>query len=874
MGFGTTYPPEEDFKNYTPVMQQYLRARSGMDAGSILFFRMGDFYEAFFDDAKLLAKELEITLTGRSETNYPGGKIPMAGVPSRAVKPYIAKLLEKNYKVCIAEQMADPKTCKGLVPREICQTYTPGTVAELDLLKGYQNNFIASIFENIRAKKVGLAYADVSTGEFFITELERSQLDQELYRISASEILVPSSKLKREDHQLESTYEALIKIDFPHTHFDKRFFDFSTAKSNISREFSIKTISKDLEDNYSLAISAAGALIEYIAEKQKSLYEANAGKLFDVLKTYHVGSYMLLDSSTRRNLEISKGLHTNTKAGSLFSAIDRTNCPLGKRRLQTWLEQPLYDIPAIKNRQNAIKELNEDWGLQRDIYEFLDEMADLNRLAHRVSLESIMPKELVSLKDSLLLVLKISSRMPDFKSNLLTRLNTIPDEIHSFISEIEDTILDSPSLNLTEGNIFRKGVKPELDEYISLMEDSSAWLSDYEVKLREELGIKTLKVSFNKIHGYYIEVSKINQKFVPENFICKQTLVNSLRYISEELKEFETKALSAESKRNNLEYRMFQDFKAANASLASTIKMLADIIADLSAILSLSMLAIENNYVCPEIDDSTVLEIEAGRHPVLEQNLGIGEFVENDIFLNSELSENASKASLILLTGPNMAGKSTFMRQNALIILLAQLGSFVPAKKARIGLVDRIFTRIGASDDLASGQSTFMVEMNEVANIVNGMSPRSFLVLDEIGRGTSTYDGVSIAWAIAEYIVEKDCPRTIFATHYHELAVLEKYHPTNVANYQMLVSEPDSVKHKIEFLHKVSPGSAGKSYGIEVAKLAGLPSEIISKANSLNRELVKAHAMPSTKRKFVQGASVDIDSTPLFKALKNKNCPS
>ncbi|NQY80050.1 MAG: DNA mismatch repair protein MutS [Candidatus Caenarcaniphilales bacterium] len=870
MGFGTTYPPEEDFKNYTPVMQQYLRARSGMDAGSVLFFRMGDFYEAFFDDAKLLAKELEITLTGRSETNYPGGKIPMAGVPARAVKPYIAKLLEKSYKVCIAEQMADPKTCKGLVPREICQTYTPGTIAELDLLKGHQNNFIASIFENTRAKKFGLAYADVSTGEFYITELDRSQLDQELYRISASELLVPSSKLKREDHQLESTYEALIKIDFPHTHYDKRFFDFSAAKSNISREFSLKAISKDLEDNYPLAISAAGALLEYIAENQKSLYDANAGKLFDALKTYHVGSYMLLDSSTRRNLEISKGLHTNTRAGSLFSAIDRTNCPLGKRRLQSWLEQPLYDIPAIKNRQHAIKELNEDWGLQRDIYEFLDEMADLNRLAHRVSLESIMPKELVSLKDSLLLVLKISSRMPDFKSNLLARLNSIPDEIHSFISKIEETILDSPSLNLTEGNIFRKGVESELDEYISLMEDSSAWLSDYEAKLREELGVKTLKVSFNKIHGYYIEVSKLNEKFIPENFICKQTLVNNLRYISEELKEFETKALSAESKRNNLEYKMFQDFKSANASLAPTIKMLADVIADLSAILSLSMLAIENNYVCPEIDDSTVLEIEAGRHPVVEQNLGIGEFVENDIFLGSELSDNDSEASLILLTGPNMAGKSTYMRQNALIILLAQVGSFVPAKKARIGLVDRIFTRIGASDDLASGQSTFMVEMNEVANIVNGMSPRSFLVLDEIGRGTSTYDGVSIAWAIAEYIVEKDCPRTIFATHYHELAVLEKYHSGKVANYQMLVSEPDSVKHKIEFLHKVAPGSAGKSYGIEVAKLAGLPSEIISKANSLNRELVKAHAMPSTKKKFVQGASVDIEATPLFQALKNR----
>ena len=871
MGFGTTYPPEEDFKNYTPVMQQYLRARLGMDPGSVLFFRMGDFYEAFFDDAKLLAKELEITLTGRSETNYPGGKIPMAGVPAKAVKPYIAKLLEKSYKVCIAEQMADPKTCKGLVPREICQTYTPGTISELDLLKGHQNNFIAAIFENPRIKKVGLAYADISTGEFYISELERAHLNQELYRISASELLVPSAKKRREDHQLESTYEAMIEnLDFPFAHYDKRYFDYTAAKSNIRREFSIKAISKDLEDNFHLAISAAGALLEYIAENQKTLYEAKAGKLFDSLRTYQVGSYMLLDSSTRRNLEISKGLHSNTRAGSLFAAIDRTNCPLGKRRLQSWLEQPLYDLEAIRNRQKAIKELNEDWTIQRDLYEFLDEMADLNRLAHRLSLESIMPKELVALKDSLLLVLKISSRVPDFKSDLLSRLNSVPEEIHDFINQIEASILESPSINLTEGEIFRKGINLELDEYISLMEESSNWLSTYEAKLREDLGVKTLKVSFNKVHGYYIEVSKLNQKFIPENFTCKQTLVNSLRFISEELKEFETKALSAESKRNNLEYKMFQDFKSRNAVLAPVIKVLAELIADLSAILSLSMLAIENNYVCPELEDSSVLEIEAGRHPVVEQNLGIGEFVENDLFLGTKHAHTDSEASLVLLTGPNMAGKSTYMRQNALIILLAQAGSFVPARKARIGLVDRIFTRIGASDDLASGQSTFMVEMNEVASIVNGMSSRSFLVLDEIGRGTSTYDGVSIAWAIAEYIVEKDCPRTIFATHYHELAVLEKYHPRSVINYQMLVSEPDSVKHKIEFLHKVAPGSAGKSYGIEVAKLAGLPSEIISKANTLNRELVKAHAMPSTKKKFIQGANVDLESTPLFQALKNR----
>lgn len=890
MTFLSFYPAVEQFSLYTPVMQQYLNARLGLQKDALLLFRMGDFYEAFFDDARIISRELDITLTARPETNHPEGKIPMAGVPAKAVKPYIAKLLERGYKVSIAEQMADPKTCKGLVPREVCATYTAGTLSELDLLKSNENNYLASIFAKANSEEFGLAYVDLSTGEFYITELKEHQVESELFRIKPSELLVPSLRGEKSTLDIERPLEAMFSFKYPYSHYDVKNFDTDLAFSHIKREFRLQQLSHDLKENYSNALRAAGALIEYFAETQKALFLKNSGKLFDNLKTYQAGEYVSLDVSTRRNLELTRSLYSGKVEGSLLSAIDRTNCSLGKRRLNVWLEQPLCDLKTIQLRQEAVQSLYDNPSLEADLSEILAEMPDLSRLSQRLALETINPRELVALKDSLLVferLTQVFSKIYEeassekrvlnnlselFQSPYFEIFKTVPREVKDFISAIEFQLLDNPSVFINEAGIFRKGVNPELDELISLMEDGTKWLNAYEESLKESTGIKTLKVTFNKVHGYYIEISKANQKLIPAELTIKQTLVNAVRCMSEELKAYETKVFNAEFARISLENRLYVELRTKSAINVSLFKAIANAIADLSVLISFSIIARERNYVRPYIDDSDVLFIEAGRHPVLEQKLGLGKFVDNDICLSSS-SEMGFR--FILLTGPNMAGKSTYMRQNALIILLAQIGSFVPAAKARIGLVDRIFTRIGASDDLASGQSTFMVEMNEVANIVNGMSPKSFLVLDEVGRGTSTYDGISIAWAIIEFIVEQVCPRTIFATHYHELAQLEKQHSGRIMNAQMSVSEPSCENPQIAFLHKVKAGSATKSYGIEVARLAGLPQDILDRAILVNQQLERSLSLPApnmaskkikeiASKSSLRQESADFHLRPLF----------
>ena len=881
MTFLSFYPAVEEFSLCTPVMQQYLNARLGLQKDALLLFRMGDFYEAFFDDARIISRELDITLTARPETNHPEGKIPMAGVPAKAVKPYIAKLLERGYKVSIAEQMADPKTCKGLVPREVCATYTAGTLFELDLLKSNENNYIASIFAKPNSEEFGLAYVDLSTGEFCITELQQHQVESELFRIKPSELLVPSLRGEKSNLDIERPLEAMFSFKYPYSHYDVKNFDTDLAFSHIKREFRLQQLSRDLKENYSNALRAAGALIEYFAETQKALFLKNSGKLFDSLKTYQSGEYVSLDVSTRRNLEVTRSLYSGKVEGSLLSAIDRTNCSLGKRRLSVWLEQPLCDLKTIQLRQEAVQSLYDNPDLEADLCEILAEMPDLSRLSQRLALKTINPRELVALKDSLLVFERLSQVFSQnyqgsyseknaannlselFQSPYFEIFKTVPREIKDFISEIEFQLLDNPSVFINEAGIFRKGVNPELDELISLMEDGTKWLNVYEESLKESTGIKTLKVTFNKVHGYYIEISKANQKLIPAELTIKQTLVNAVRCMSEELKAYENKVFNAEFVRSSLENRLYTELRSKSAINVPLFKAIANAIADLSVLVSFSLIAREKNYTRPYVDDSDALFIEAGRHPVLEQKLGLAQFVDNDISFSSS---SEAGARFILLTGPNMAGKSTYMRQNALIILLAQVGSFVPAAKARIGLVDRIFTRIGASDDLASGQSTFMVEMNEVANIVNGMSPKSFLVLDEVGRGTSTYDGISIAWAIIEFIVEQICPRTIFATHYHELAQLEKNYSGRIINAQMSVSEPSCENPQIAFLHKVKAGSATKSYGIEVARLAGLPQDILDRAILVNQQLERSLSLPvpnKALKKIVAKPSLGNESTDL-----------
>ena len=852
-------------------MQQYLKARSTLTGKSILLFRMGDFYEAFFQDAEDIAQELEITLTGRPESNYPGGRLPMAGVPQKAVKGYIAKLLERNYKVYLAEQMADPKTCKGLVPREIVKVFTPGTINDLDLLESYKNNFILSICpEKMKAESqsFGLAYADISTGEFYTTEIDAKYLDEEVARIAPSEIILPSYRVKEEGMIVA---EEKIQADLSQhsfttqlSPFSKDNYDLDLARQNLSSVFELNSVEKLIQENFApdskgLALKASGALVEYFKETLASEFAQNSSNNFDVIKTYSVSEYMILDKATRRNLELTESL-TGNKQISLFNTIDKTASKPGRRRLQSWLQQPLYDLTMINARQQAVTELLEAGQKRLEIRDLLKRSYDVDRLAGRLSSTLISPRELNNLKDSLLAVIEISELLQDLQSPMVSSLKAIPESVFEFCRDVESAIKTDPALTITEGGILNFGFNTELDEYITLVEDSESWLKAYEEEQKQKLDIKNLKVSFNKVHGYFLETSRANESKITDEFVIKQTMVNNVRFISEDLQNFEEKVTNAQSRRNALEYKLFADLRQALSEKAALIKQIAFCVADLDALQALAQLADENSYVRPELDDSLDLEIRQGRHPVVEKNLPMGAFVPNDL----------ADTQIMVLTGPNMAGKSTFMRQNALIILLAQIGSYVPAQSAKIGLVDRIFTRIGASDDLASGQSTFMVEMTEAAVILNSMTQRSFVILDEIGRGTSTYDGVAIAWSILEYIAKTAAPRTVFATHYHELANLERLF-NSIQNFQVLVS--DSGKGKIEFLHRVAPGSADKSYGIEVAKLAGLPKEVLQRASTINNQLqsqrkqklgLKAKSLDPMKEAIKDDGSLELEKLPLF----------
>lgn len=831
-------------------MQQYLLARQKLESKSLLLFRMGDFYEAFFDDAKIIAKELEITLTGRPEQNYPEGRIPMAGVPAKAVKAYIQKLLEKNYRIYMAEQMQDPKSCKGLVPREIVKVYTPGTINDLDFIDNYKNNFILSLYPS-KDNLFGLAYADISTGEFYVTELSIDNLYSELARINPSELLLPAKKSTIKTGNIVAELEPIYDLKYNYTLFDKQNFDLDLARQNLSSVFNLNSVEKffDISLNGTLkglALIAAGALIEYFKETLNFEFANSAYKNFEIIKTYTISDSLILDQNTKRNLELISG------TSSLFESIDRTASRMGRRLLQSWMEKPLINIQEINSRLDSIEELKENSELASKLHDKLKEIYDIPRLSTRLASTLIMPRELNQLKNSLLASLEISNLL--CKSKQFKHLHQIPNEIKILINTVENALKEDLPITVTEGDLIKPAYNQELDEYISLVNDSETWLKNFEETEREKTAIKTLKVGFNKIHGYFIECSRLNSSKLTENYKITQTMVNTVRAVNPELKDFEEKITYASTRRNALEYKLYSELKIELSALAPIIKTWALYLAELDALLSLAILANQHSYTRPILDNSNQLKINSGRHPVIEQKLKLGQFVPNDIDLDDS-------NSIIILTGPNMAGKSTYMRQNALIILLAQMGSFVPADFAYLGIVDRIFTRIGASDDLASGQSTFMLEMTETAAILNSMTDKSFIVLDEIGRGTSTYDGVSIAWAILEFIAKSSKARTIFATHYHELSVLDQNF-SKISNYQVSISE--SSNSSIEFLHKVIPGSASKSYGIEVARLAGLPKEILNKARLINQQL--ASSRPRSFGKSANSSQIQIEKLPLFES--------
>ena len=821
------YSHEIDLNLATPMLNQFLEIKKNYP-DTILLYRMGDFYETFFEDAIFAAKDLEITLTSREGGGL--GRVPMAGVPVKSAELYIARLIEKGRKIAICEQVQDPKEAKGLVERRVVKTITAGTITDSNLLDSSKNNYLGAVFEDKTSKLFGLAYIDISTAEFKITKATLEQLNAELARIAPSEVLIPVKKMKLMPFQVvpDEKFDVPKEIyqNYNCTKCDYSVFSDNFATRKIKEIFNVNSLEPFGYDDFKIGIISAGAIIDYIEKTQLD----NMPK-FDVISPYSLDSYVSMDSATRKNLELKETMRDKNKKGSLLWAIDRTCTNMGARLLAQWVQQPLQNIETIKNRQNSVGEILLNPHLSIRLKALLDKVYDIERLATKISNDSANARDFIALKDSLAVLPDFEALLQNSTSKYLKALGEDNSDLAELASIIDRTILESPSMNLKEGNLIKEGVNSELDYYRGLLTGGQNWLEEFEAQEREKTGIKSLKVSFSRTFGYFIEITHANSSLAPENYTRKQTLSNAERYITPELKKHETEVLSAQSKSTEIEYKIFCDLRHYSKEFVTKIRKTAEALAALDVFLSFATVASEQKYTCPIVDDSNVIAIKEGRHPVIEQLLSMGNYVSNDLLL----SKNQNYAQFIILTGPNMAGKSTYMRQNAIIILLAQIGSFVPAQSAHIGIVDKIFTRVGSVDDLSMGQSTFMVEMNETALILNSATERSFILLDEIGRGTSTYDGVAIAWSVSEYISNSIQARTIFATHYHELNVMCNEYP-QIKNFRMTINENDD---GIDFLYKVVPGGTSRSYGIQVAKMAGLPESVISRSKNLMSKMQK-----------------------------------
>jgi DNA mismatch repair protein MutS len=797
--------------NITPLRQQYLNIKR-QHPNAIVFFRLGDFYETFDEDAKITSRELDIVLTSRPVSK--GVRVPMAGIPHHAAENYLSRLIDKGYHVAICEQVADEPE-NGLVPREVVRVVTPGTVVEPGLLQHHRNNYLAAAF--YQENRAGIAYVDISTGEFAATEIKgkdiHNQIRSELFRLNPSEILWPSSL-----PQPDGLPGYLSECESWH-------FELGRCTENLQEHFSVATLDGFGLRGKPMAVRAAGAILAYLEETQR-----DSLKLLTDLSTYALDEFMVLDAETRRNLELTETIRGGKKEGSLLGILDLTLTPMGGRLLNQWVSKPLLDVDQIKVRQDAGAHFFQNGLLRAEAREALQDFDDLERLANRVISGHAIPRDLVAMRENL-------SRLPDLKKLFTDNPQAIAETLVKVrgckdqLALLQAAIQDDPPATLANIGIICKGFSAELDGILDSSEHARQWIAALEKKEKQRTGIKSLKVSFNKVYGYYIEVTKANTDLVPEEYIRKQTLVNAERYITPELKEYETLVLNAEEQIHEIENRVFKQVCEELAQGAGELLETAHGLAELDAYLSLAEAAALNGYNRPEVVREKCLEITEGRHPVVEKLRTSERFVPNDALMDED-------EIIRIITGPNMSGKSTFLRQVALIVLMAQMGSFIPAKKARIGLVDRIFTRIGAQDEIHAGQSTFMVEMIEAANILHNASPRSLLILDEIGRGTSTYDGVSIAWAMVEYIHSHPERRsyTLFATHYHELTQLAELLP-GVENYNVAVSESDG---KVVFLHKIIPGGADRSYGIHVAQIAGLPRPVIQRADEILQQLEKS----------------------------------
>ena len=844
----------ENISVLSPMMQEYCKTKEEYK-DCILFYRLGDFYEMFFDDALLVSKELELTLTGKDCGLEE--RAPMCGIPFHAADTYINRLIERGHKVAICEQVEDPKKAKGLVKRAVIRVVTPGTTLDATSLDESKNNYLMSIVSI--ADRFGCAIADITTGDCFLTEVPNSQkLVDEINKFSPAEIICNDSFFMS-GVDTDDLKERLGICIFS---LDAWYFDDDTCRKELREHFHVTNLEGLGISDYDSGIIAAGALFLYLKETQKT-----ALSQMTTIRPYTAERYMLIDSSSRRNLELVETLREKQKRGSLLWVLDKTKTAMGARTLRSFVEQPLIDAEEINRRLEALEELNEKPMLRDEIREYLNPVYDLERLVSRISFKSANPRDMVAFASSLEMIPYIKQVLKDFQAPILKEIYEDMDSLEDITDLIKHAIVDEPPLAQKDGGIIREGFNEDVDKFRSARTDGKKWLTELETKERERTGIKSLKIKYNRVFGYALEVTNTFKELVPENYIRKQTLANAERYITEELKNLENMILGAEDKLYALEYELFSNVRDKVGQEVIRIQRTAKAIAGLDVFASLALVAERNHYIRPKVNEGGIIDIKGGRHPVVEQMIDNDMFIANDTYLDN------TKKRISIITGPNMAGKSTYMRQTALIVLMAQIGSFVPADKAVVGIVDRIFTRVGASDDLASGQSTFMVEMTEVANILRNATAKSLLILDEIGRGTSTFDGLAIAWAVIEHISNtKLCgAKTLFATHYHELTELEGK-LSGVTNYCIAVKEKGD---DIVFLRKIVKGGADKSYGIQVAKLAGVPDSVINRAKELVEELsdaditaaVKDLASPKKKPKV----EMDMAQMSLFDTVQDND---
>ena len=846
-----------DISVLSPMMQEYVKKKEQYK-DCILFYRLGDFYEMFFQDALTVTKELELTLTGKDCGLEE--RAPMCGVPFHTAETYINRLIEKGYKVAICEQVEDPKKARGLVKREVIRVVTPGTTLDAASLDESRNNYLMSVVAT--EGRFGCAIADITTGDCFLTEVDKPQkLLDEINKFVPAEIIC-NDAFFMSGVDTDDLKNRLGICVFP---LDAWYFDDGLCKRTLMEHFHVNALEGLGIQDYDSGVIASGALFLYLQETQKSALSHMAG-----IRPYAAEKYMLIDSSSRRNLELVETLREKNKRGSLLWVLDKTKTAMGARTLRSYVEQPLIDAEEINERLEALEELNQSPMLRDEIREYLNPIYDLERLISRISYQSANPRDLIAFSSSLKMLPYIRQIIKDFKSPLLTKICEDMDPLEDIAELIRSAIVEEPPLAQKDGGIIREGYNSDVDKFRRSRTDGKKWLTELEAREKERTGIKNLKIKYNRVFGYSLEVTNSFKNLVPENYIRKQTLTNAERYITQELKNLEDLILGAEDKLYALEYELFCEVRDKVGAEVVRIQKTAKAVAALDVFASLALVAQRNNYVRPKINENGVLDIKNGRHPVVEQ------MIENDMFIANDTYLDNQKKRISIITGPNMAGKSTYMRQTALIVLMAQIGSFVPAEKANIGIVDRIFTRVGASDDLASGQSTFMVEMTEVANILRNATSRSLLILDEIGRGTSTFDGLAIAWAVIEHISDtKLCgAKTLFATHYHELTELEGK-ISGVNNYCIAVKEKGD---DIVFLRKIVKGGADKSYGIQVARLAGVPDPVIRRAKELVEELsdaditaaVKDLTAPKKKQKIVYD-QVDMAQMSLFDTVQDND---